>query len=95
MCSVGFVFQSKKNTLGPHDASDGGVMRLRITQWATRDQDGDRIETLTTYGQWFQAAGASPTVGRTTQGDANPPTLNINRRSTIDRCPLFYRFAAE
>ncbi|QDV82631.1 hypothetical protein TBK1r_15630 [Stieleria magnilauensis] len=59
MCSVGLVFQEKKNTLRPHDASDGGAMRLRFTQWATRDQDGARTKTLTTCGQRIQEAGAS------------------------------------
>ncbi|WP_372897545.1 hypothetical protein, partial [Stieleria sp.] len=43
------------------DASDGGVMRLRITQRATRDQDGDRTKTLTTCGRRIQETGVSLT----------------------------------
>ena len=37
----------------------GGVMRLRITRWATRNQNVYRTKTLTTYGQRIQEAGVS------------------------------------
>ena len=49
----------KEKHLRPHDASDGKVMRLWITQWATRDQNVARNKTLTTCGQWIREAGVS------------------------------------
>ena len=67
---------------GPHDASHGGVLRLRIARRATRDQDGDRIETLTTCGQMIQEAGVSLTAWSHMQRrPAEPPSPQINRRS--------------
>ncbi|QDV84577.1 hypothetical protein TBK1r_35280 [Stieleria magnilauensis] len=46
-----FGLSIKEKHRRPHDASHGGVMRLRITRWARRDQDGERIKTPTTCGQ--------------------------------------------
>ncbi|QDV84021.1 hypothetical protein TBK1r_29640 [Stieleria magnilauensis] len=59
-----FCLSIKEKHRGPHDASHGGVMRPRIIQWATRDQDAYRTKTLTTCGQRIQEAGVSFGIGR-------------------------------
>ncbi len=68
-------------------------MRLRITRWATRDQDGDRIETLTTCGQSIQEAGVSLPARSPTQRcpivTADRPSMlkaiRLSSTSTINR----------
>ncbi|QDV87526.1 hypothetical protein TBK1r_65570 [Stieleria magnilauensis] len=79
----------KEKHRGPHDASDGGVRRLRITRWTTRDQDDCYTKTLTTCGQRIQEAGVSLSGWSLTQrrstvtADQPPKRRAIQLSSTV------------